>query len=56
MAVFMCGMLYLVSTNKPPVLDTPTRDTQTYQKPNYELGSAYKKYMQGCYDGSHEKN
>ena len=46
------GLLWLVSTTTPPVLDTPKEDLQTKStyKKSYELPEFYNEYAQHCYD------
>lgn len=52
------GILFawLMSTNRPPVMDTPKVDTQTFQKTSYELPEFYKEYAQHCYDYGKDNN
>jgi hypothetical protein len=43
-------MMWLVSTNTPPVLDAKKTDKQTEVKRSYELPKLYTKYAQHCYE------
>jgi hypothetical protein len=43
-------MMWLVSTNTPPVLDAKKTDKQTEVKRSYELPKSYTKYAQHCYE------
>ena len=54
------GILFawLISTNRPPVMDTPKEDLQTKStyKKSYELSEFYNEYAQHCYDYGKDNN
>jgi hypothetical protein len=43
-------LIWLMSTNTLPVLDTKAYDPQTHQKNTYELSPSYDKYMNHVYN------
>jgi hypothetical protein len=43
-------LIWLMSTNTFPVLDTKAYDPQTHQKNTYELSPSYDKYMNHVYN------
>ena len=50
MTLGLAFLVYLQSTNTPPVIDASAIDGQTYQKKNYQLGKSFDKYMEHVYN------
>lgn len=48
-------LYWLSSTNSYPVLDSKTRNHQTYKKPNYELPASFNKYSNHVYNDKYGK-
>jgi hypothetical protein len=43
-------LMWLASTNTYPVLDSKTRDNQTYKQKTYELKPSFNNYMNHVYN------
>jgi hypothetical protein len=48
-------LIWLMSTNTYPVLDTKATDTQIHQKKTYELKPSFNKYMNHVYNDKYTK-
>ena len=56
--IFITGamlLIWMMSTVRPPVKDTPTIDHQTYHKSRYELSKLYNSYAQRIYNEKYGK-
>jgi hypothetical protein len=50
MALGLAFLVYLQSTNTPPVIDASAIDGQTYHKKSYQLKPSFDKYMEHVYN------
>jgi hypothetical protein len=50
MALGLAFLVYLQSTNTPPVIDASAIDYQVYHKKSYQLSKSFDKYMEHVYN------
>jgi len=50
MALGLAFLVYLQSTNTPPVIDASAIDYQVYHKKSYQLNPSFDKYMEHVYN------